>query len=212
MAIISWSAYPNNGAQAYGLNAVYDWISSPIAIPYVISGEMKLDGAVIGCGLATIINIANNESATATITNGAYSYDLQNLPSGYSHGDCIGVRAKHPEGDENTVDVDTVGYPGGRTVDIKFFSSFYLKSLIDAVETDTNEMQGKLPDDDISGSSDKTSLETKHGTGSWKTAAGADIADAVWDEDLSTHVGAGTAGKIVGAIKKIVDAILGLIS
>lgn len=40
----------------------------------------------------------------------------------------------------------------------------------------------------------------------------ANIADAVWDEDLSGHTVAGTAGKIVSAIKKIVDAILGLIS
>lgn len=39
-----------------------------------------------------------------------------------------------------------------------------------------------------------------------------EIADAVWDEDLSGHTIAGTAGKIVSSIKKIVDAILGLIS
>jgi len=36
------------------------------------------------------------------------------------------------------------------------------------VEVDTNEMQGKLPDDKIAGSSDATSLESKHGSGSWE--------------------------------------------
>lgn len=38
------------------------------------------------------------------------------------------------------------------------------------------------------------------------------IADAVWDEDLTTHPTSGTAGKIVSAIKKGVDAIISFVS
>jgi len=38
------------------------------------------------------------------------------------------------------------------------------------------------------------------------------IADAVWDEDLSTHTNAGTAGKIVNSIKKLIDTILAFVS
>jgi len=38
------------------------------------------------------------------------------------------------------------------------------------------------------------------------------IADAVWDEDLSTHTNAGSAGKIVSLIKKVMDTILAFVS
>lgn len=38
------------------------------------------------------------------------------------------------------------------------------------------------------------------------------IADAVWDEDLSTHTTPGTAGKIMSSIKKGIDAIIAFIS
>ncbi len=38
------------------------------------------------------------------------------------------------------------------------------------------------------------------------------IADAVWDENLSTHTTPGTAGKIVSSIKKLVDAIIAFVS
>lgn len=44
------------------------------------------------------------------------------------------------------------------------------------------------------------------------TLTAAQIADAVWDEDLTTHSTANTAAKIVRQIRSIVNAILGLIS
>lgn len=73
---------------------------------------------------------------------------------------------------------------------------------LDNIYDDTNEIQGKLPDDKIAGSSDATSLESKHGTGSWKTAAGPDIADAVWDEPTEDHQTTGSFGKAVYSIFK----------
>jgi len=40
----------------------------------------------------------------------------------------------------------------------------------------------------------------------------ATTADAVWDEDLSTHTTTKTSGKILQQIKSIANAIIGLIS
>lgn len=39
-----------------------------------------------------------------------------------------------------------------------------------------------------------------------------DIADAVWDEPLAGHTIAGTTGKVLGLIKKTVEAILAAVS
>lgn len=67
------------------------------------------------------------------------------------------------------------------------------------IESDTNEMQGKLPNDKIAGSSDKTSLENKHGTDSWEGTTPTDVADAV-DTKLSAEHG---TGSWMGKVSKI---------
>ena len=75
------------------------------------------------------------------------------------------------------------------------------------VETYTNEMQCKLPDDDIAGSSDKTSLESKHGSGSWEGTTPTAVADAVWNALHIDYQLAGSMGqyvtKIYNAAKKV---------
>ena len=68
------------------------------------------------------------------------------------------------------------------------------EAQIDAIEADTDEIQSKLPNDEIAGSIDKTSLESKHGSGSWEGTTPADVADAVWDEKLNEHQKANTTG------------------
>jgi len=45
-----------------------------------------------------------------------------------------------------------------------------------------------------------TQLSGTHGTGSWEGATEADIADAVWDEQLSGHTDAGSAGKTLADV------------
>lgn len=71
---------------------------------------------------------------------------------------------------------------------------------IENIEGDTNEIQGKVPDDKIAGSSDAASLESKHGTGSWEGGGtSSEIADAVLNEQLSDHIDSGSLGeKIYG--------------
>ena len=78
---------------------------------------------------------------------------------------------------------------------------------IQNIEVDTNEMQGKLPNDKIAGSSDATSLESKHGVGSWLSAAPTAVAAAVWNALHTDHQLAGSMGeymtKMYNAAKKI---------
>ena len=62
---------------------------------------------------------------------------------------------------------------------------------IQNIEADTNEIQGKLPNDTIAGSSDATSLESKHGTDSWEGTTPTAVADAV-DTKLSAEHGSGS--------------------
>jgi len=75
------------------------------------------------------------------------------------------------------------------------------------VETDTNEIQGKLPDDKIAGSIDATSLESKHGVLSWESATSANIAAAVWNALHTDYQLSGSMGeymtKIYNAAKKV---------
>ena len=44
----------------------------------------------------------------------------------------------------------------------------YIDEKLSKIKADTHEIQSKLPDDYIAGSSDKSSLESKHGGGSWE--------------------------------------------
>jgi len=152
MAVVVWQAYPDNGAQAFGLETVQDWVSSAIAVPYIISGFVRLDEIAIKCGQVEVFNLTKNTSQVVEIVNGEYSCDLKNFPTGYSNGDCISVCMKHPRGDEKTIEVDTVNYPGGRTVDIDSYSTAYLKTQL---PTNIDAL-----------------LSEKHGAGSWKGGSG----------------------------------------
>lgn len=72
---------------------------------------------------------------------------------------------------------------------------------IQNINEDTNEIQGKLPNDKIAGSSDAASLESKHGTGSWEGTTSADVADAVLDEKLDEHSDSGSLGEKLDGIR-----------
>lgn len=70
----------------------------------------------------------------------------------------------------------------------------------DSIATEIATITGKLPDDDIAGSSDKTSLESRHGGASWEGTAPSNIANAVWDALTAGHI---TANSFAEALKNI---------
>lgn len=73
-----------------------------------------------------------------------------------------------------------------------------------------NTIVTKLPDDFLSGSTDKTSLESRHGSGSWEGGGGvtpAEIADAVWEEPHGEHVDTSTFGGLIHLILKAASKV-----
>lgn len=68
------------------------------------------------------------------------------------------------------------------------------------VQTDVDDIQARLPAALVGGRIDASVGAMANNTltaAALAADAGAEIADAVWDEDLSGHAGAGTAGKVV---------------
>ena len=73
-----------------------------------------------------------------------------------------------------------------------------IKTVVDAIEVDTQDIQSRLPAALVSGRIDAT----VDGTG-LEAGAAAVIADAVWDEAQSGHVGAGTFGEVATEVAAI---------
>jgi len=77
------------------------------------------------------------------------------------------------------------------------------EAQIDAIEADTDEIQSKLPDNIIAGSTDRTSLESKHGTGSWEGITPVAVASAVWNALHGNYQLPGSMGEYLTKIYNV---------
>ena len=177
----STPALDSNACTETGATGVYKWKTTNITTPETIKTEYLY-----------------------IMTDGTLTYPGKIVVGGYV--DNVDEKAS-----DIKTQIDKMNFTG---TDIKATLDGEKVSLSDATETqiddikaDTNEMQGKLPDDDIAGSIDKNSLESKHGTGLWESNTPSAVAAAVWNALHANYQLAGSMGeymtKIYNAAKKV---------
>jgi len=185
-------------------------------------------GGVAGYGLRIT---SGASGAYALYITGGSSAAMACVPSGSGHGLQLAAGAGNgfratSAGDGAFVggSVNGLVLSGSSTKDIsaKEIDNIKIDTAAILVDTGTtlpaqltseiNDVQSDIAAlNDISAADVDSTLTAAHGSGSWQTGTGATpaaIADAVWDEALSGHVAAGTAGKAVADIESDVTGIL----